>query len=139
VKTLIPILSKREGNEAFLKKATAKSKEIILLLVIDTRSSMSSGFTATEISQGQKIMKTTKEKIGKMRKACETLLEWGDTFTRIDHTAKLRRANTVALLKQDNQFFKELVEFLKKQKAYKVIVIEAPQKEENEKKPAKKL
>jgi len=122
---LIPVLSRKEDNEEFLKEATAKAKEILLLLVIDTKSSPSSGFTASEIAQGQKIMDSVRERVGKMRKSCEELLEWGDTMTRIDHTAKLRRVDSIVLLREENQFFEELVEFLKKQKAYKVRVIKA--------------
>ena len=99
LKVLIPVLSKREDSEEFLKEATVKAKEVLLLLVIDTRSSPSSGFTASEIAQGQKIMDSVNERIGKMRKSCESLLEWGDTMTRIDHTAKLRRVDSIVLLR----------------------------------------
>ncbi len=131
MKVLIPILSKKEDSEEFIKKASAKAREIMLLLVIDTSPSMTSGFTAAEIAQGQKVMDSVRERIGKMRKSCDTLLKWGDTKTSIDHTAKLRKADSVVLLREDSQFFSEIVEFLKKQKAYRVRTVEVRGAEES--------
>ncbi len=125
MKVLIPLLSKKENSEEFLKKASEKAKEVVVFLPVDTSGAATSGFTMSEIAQGQRLLEEIKEKIGKMRKSCEGLLEWGDTSKNIDHIARLKGIERIALVKQDNEFFKELVKSLKKKKEYKVKIIKA--------------
>ena len=124
MKVLIPLVSKKENNEEFLKKASEKASEIIVFLPVDTSGSATSGFTMSEIAQGQKLMDEILARIGKMRKKSDGFLEWGDTVKNIDHVARLRGIETIALVKQDNDFFKQLVKELKKHREYKVKVVE---------------
>lgn len=130
MKVLIPLLSKKENSEEFLRKASEKAKEVIVLLPVDTTTASTSGFTATEIAQGQKLMEEIKAKIGRMRKKCESVLEWGQTVKNIDHITRLRGIERIALVKQENEFFKELLKELKKRREYKVEVIEVRELEE---------
>ena len=125
MKVLIPLLSKRENDNGFLEKAAEKAKEIIVFLPVDTGGAATSGFTMAEIAQGQKLMEEIKAKIGRKRKKCEGLLEWGGTVKNIDHIARLRGVETIALVRQDNEFFRVLLKELKKNRHYKVRVIEA--------------
>jgi len=125
MKVLIPLLSKLENDDEFLKKASEKAKEVIVFLPVDTSGAATSGFTMSEIAQGQRLMEEIKAKIGRMRKKCEGILEWGSTAKNIDHIARLRGIETIALVKQDNEFFHETVKSLKKKRDYKVRVFEA--------------
>ena len=124
MKVLIPLLSKRENSEEFLKKACEKAKEVIVFLPVDTAGKATSGFTMAEIAQGQKLAEEIALRVGRMRKKAESLLEWGDTLKNIDHIARLRGIERIALLKEENEFFKQLVKELKKKRGYKVRVIE---------------
>lgn len=123
MKVLIPLLSGKENNGEFLKKACEKAKEVIVFLPVDTAGKATSGFTMTEIAQGQKLAGEITLRIGRMRKKAESLLEWGDTLKNIDHVARLRGIERIALLKEDNEFFKQTVRKLKKKRGYKVKVI----------------
>ncbi len=127
MKVLIPLLSKKENNEEFLKKACEKAREVIVFLPVDTAGKVTSGFTMAEIAQGQKLAGEITTRIGKMRKKAESLLEWGDTLKNIDHVARLRGVEWIVLLKEDNEFFKHLVKELKKKRGFKVKVISVEQ------------
>ena len=124
MKVLIPLISKKEDSEEFLRKASEKAREVIVLLPVDTKTANTSGFTASEIAQGQKLMEEIKAKIGRMRKKCDCILEWGETVKNIDHITRLRGIERIALVKQENEFFKKLLKELKKKREYKVKVIE---------------
>lgn len=116
MKVLIPLLSKQENNEDFLDKATAGAKQAILLLVVDTQAMHGQfGFAATEIRQGSMLLEQVKEILGEKRKPYKDIIEWGDTATKIEHIAKLNKADRVIMQKQNNKFFNDLVKNLKKQ------------------------
>jgi len=127
MKVLIPILSKRENNDEFLKKAIEKAKEVIVFLPVDTSGVATSGFTMSEIASGQKLMDEITAKIGRMRKKSDSLLEWGDTVKNIDHIARLRGIERIALVKQENEFFEQTIKALKGKKDYKLLVVEIPE------------
>lgn len=130
MKVLIPVLSKKENNEQFLKKATKRARAALVFLPVDTSRAGTPGFTMGEISQGKQLMNQIKTRIGKMRKKCETLLEWGDTIKNIDHIARLKGIERIALVEQENEFFKKLLKELKKKKEYRVKIIRVPSEEE---------
>jgi len=126
-KLLIPLLSKKENDALFLGEALKGIKQVILLLIIDTNNnSKTFGFTAMEISQGSTLMEDIAKKVGLKKKKCDTILQWGDTFTIIDHIAKLKRCNFIKIIKQEDENFKNLFEKLKKQRAYKISLFEFP-------------
>ncbi|MBN2067743.1 MAG: universal stress protein [Candidatus Diapherotrites archaeon] len=114
MKVLVPVLSQKEASPEFIERLSSKAKEIIVLLVIDTKAmSGQFGFAAGEIAHANALMQQLKEAIGKKKKTCEDLMEWGDTFTKIEHTAMLKQADKIILVWQDNQFFKKLLKDLK--------------------------
>ena len=114
IKVLVPLLSKREAEPAFIKRAVSGAHEIILLLAIDTNAMAGQfGFATTEIASGNALMQKMKVEIGKKRKTCVDVIEWGDTETKIGHLALLDRVDRIYLVKQDNLFFKKLVKSLR--------------------------
>ena len=130
MKVLIPILSKKENNEEFLRKALEKAKEVIVFLPVDSSGATTSGFPMSEIASGQKLMDEITAKVGRMRKRSDSLLEWGDPVKNIDHIARLRGIERIALVKQENEFFKQTVKALKGKKDYKLMVIDVPENSE---------
>jgi len=117
MKVLIPLLSKKENDEKFIDEAVRGAKEITILLVVDTNlTSGGYGFAASEISAGNSLMDEIKGMVGRKRKPVDDVLEWGDTITKIDHTARLKEVDKVVLQKQENKFYLDLVAALKKNK-----------------------
>ncbi|MEK6973599.1 MAG: hypothetical protein AABW72_06220 [archaeon] len=130
---LIPLVSKRENDPLFLNEALQGIKQVILLLIVDTNnSSKTFGFNAMEISQGSALMEDAAKIIGQKKKKCDTILQWGDTFTVIDHIAKLKQCSFIKMIKQDDENFEKLYDKLKYQKAYKVLLFEFPKQETEE-------
>jgi len=117
MKVLIPLLSKNEKNEEFLDKAVKGASEVILLMVIDTDEK--SRLKAADISSSTHFLEEVKKIIGKKRKKCEEFTEWGETAKKIKNTAMLNRTDRISLLAQENQWFEELIEELKKEKEIK--------------------
>ena len=116
MKIVIPLLSKQENNEDFLEKAVEGAKEIIVLLVIDTEAMPGQfGYAATEIRHGNMLIEEIKERLEEKKKQCNDIIEWGNTLTKIDHIARLQKADKIVLQKQENKFFKDLVKELKKE------------------------
>lgn len=113
---LIPLLSDKENDEAFLEEALKGAKNIILLIVVDANSNEEFGFTTSHIQKARAVMEDVKATIGRKRKRAEDIIEWGDTFGKISNIALLRKVDKVFLKKQENQYFDELVEKLKKEK-----------------------
>jgi len=113
-KILVPLLSKREGEEGFIEAVAPGAGEIILLLVIDT-SAMAGGFgfATGEIAVGNVLMQKVKTAFGKKRKTCNDIIEWGDTANKIEHLAQLNQVAKIFVVKQDNDFFKKLLNDMK--------------------------
>ena len=113
MKILIPLLSKTENKQEFLAKALEGAKEVILLLVVDTKAMPGQfGFAATEIRQGNTLMEEIKKKTTEKKKKCTDVMEWGDTLSKILNATRLYKANKIVLKKQDNKFFEDLVKEL---------------------------
>jgi len=108
------LLSKREAEPAFIEAIASKAHEIILLLVIDTNAmSGEFGFATNEIAVGNALMQKIKATIGKKRKTCNDIIEWGDTATKLEHMAQLHNVDRICLVKQENHFYKSLVKDMK--------------------------
>lgn len=129
MKVLIPLLTRKELNEEFLDKAVKGANEVVLLMVIDKKDSLK----ASDISGATHFLEEVKKAIGKKRKKCEDLTEWGETTAKIKNTAILNKVDKISLLKQENQFFEELVEEIKKEKTLKNRIQLIEVKEETEK------
>ncbi|MEM0360022.1 MAG: hypothetical protein QXK06_01620 [Candidatus Diapherotrites archaeon] len=133
MKILIPLISKKENSQDFLEQALEKAREVILLLPVDTPANATSGFTMAEVGQGENLMSEIQAFVGKKKKKCETVVQWGDTAKNIDHVARLKGVETIVLLKQDNEFFKRLAGNLRKSKEYSLKIIEIAQEKANQK------
>jgi len=114
MKILIPIISRKEGNEEFIDKALEKTKELILLVVIDTALKLDDiGFTANNILLAREISEKISNKAKKKKIKVEELIEWGSTKNKIIQIAKLKKAEKIVFLKQENKFFEEIINQLK--------------------------
>lgn len=132
MRVLVPLLSKKEDSDEFVERVTAKAKEIILLIVIDTAAmSGQFGFAAGEIALANALMQKMKNAIGKKRKTCEDIIEWGNTATKIEHLAMLKEVDKIYLVRQDNQLSKKLLRELEER--LPKVEIEAVKLEEEKK------
>jgi hypothetical protein len=122
---LLPVLSKKEAEPDFLEIATKGTKNIILLLVIDTNAMAGEfGTGINNIREGNAIMEAVRKALGQKRKHAEEIMEWGDTLTKIDHIARLKEVDKIVLSGQDNQYFEELVKKLREKK-FKIEIIQS--------------
>jgi len=120
---LIPILTKLEANEEFLEKATKGARKATVLIVVDASLQETFGIAASSLAQAQEIAEQIKAKLGKKRKSCEVLLEWGSTAETIDRIARLRAVSKIALIKDKNAFFRQIVKKLSKSSAYELEIV----------------
>ncbi|MCD6247402.1 MAG: universal stress protein [Candidatus Diapherotrites archaeon] len=120
---LIPILTKLEANEEFLEKATKGMRKVTVLIVVDASLQETFGIAASSLAQAQQIAEQIKAKLGKKRKSCEVLLEWGSTAETIDRIARLRAVSKIALMKDENSFFRQIVKKLSKSSAYGLEIV----------------
>jgi len=120
---LIPILTKLEANEEFLEKATKGMRKATVLIVVDASLQETFGIAASSLAQAQQIAEQIKAKLGKKRKSCEVLLEWGSTAEAIDRIARLRAVSKIALIKDENSFFRQIVKKLSKSSAYGLEIV----------------
>jgi len=114
IRVLVPLLSKMEAEPEFIEKVAKKAQEVVLLLVIDTNAMTGGfGFATSEIAAGNALMQKAKIALGKKRKTCNDVIEWGDTATKIEHFAQLHQVDKIYMVKQDNQFFQKLLKDMK--------------------------
>lgn len=129
MKVLVPLLSKREAEPAFVEAIASKAHEIILLLVIDTNAMVGRfGFATSEIGMGNALMQRLKAELGKKRKACNDVMEWGDTANKIEHIAQFYGIDRIYAVKQGNDYFRKLLADMKeKLKGIEIIEIALPE------------
>lgn len=109
-KILIPLLSKKEDQPEFIERIVSEKGEITLLLVIDTGAMVGGfGFATSEIATGNALMQKTKLGLAKRKRSCNEVMEWGDTANKIEHFAQLQQVNKIFIVRQENQFFKNLL------------------------------
>ncbi len=124
MKILIPLLSKEENKTEFLEKAMGNGKHITLLTVIDTHSGKEKfGFAASQIGSCSSLAEEIREKLRESVSDVDYIMEWGDTLTKIEQIAELKKIDSIVLKRQHNLFFDELVKQLQL-KNLKVEVIE---------------
>lgn len=113
-KVLVPLLSKREAEPNFINAVADRAGEVILLLVIDTNAMAGRfGFATGEIGMGNALMQKLRAELGKKKKHCDDILEWGDTASKIEHIAQLYNAKNICLVKQGNDYYRKLVADMK--------------------------
>ena len=113
---LIPIISKKENSPEFLEKATRGQKQVFLLAIMDTGAlAKNFGFATSEIGHGSELIDEIKKTLAPKGIEANDVLEWGDTHQQIINYAKLKKTKKVALIKQENKYFKDLVKDLKEQ------------------------
>jgi len=111
---LMPLVSRREDNEAFVHKVCSNADEVVVLLVVDTAAMPGGfGFAASEIAHGNELMQEIKQMVEARGRQCIDVMEWGSTATKIQHLVELQKIKKIFLVKQDNHFFRQLVKDLK--------------------------
>jgi hypothetical protein len=117
MKILIPLLSKEENKQEFLEKVAGSGKHVTLLTVIDTNSGKEKfGFAASQIGSCSSLAEEIRNKLKESVADIDYIMEWGDTLTKIEQIAQLKKVDVIVMKKQQNQFFDRLVEQLKHDK-----------------------
>jgi hypothetical protein len=116
MKVLAPIISGKENSSEYIKGITDKVDKIVLLQIMDKEFMNKTSNAMGEIMQFRNIVSEIKEKIGKKRKSCEEITEWGQTIKKIIAIAILQEVDKVVLVKQDNKFYEDILKELKKEK-----------------------
>lgn len=130
---LVPLLSGKENSDFYIDSVCKGADKIILLQIID-RDFMNKTSTAMgEVMQFSTLLSEMKKKIGKKRKPCEEITEWGTTIKKILSISIIQNVDKVFFLEQKNDFFDEILKELKKNKI-KYEIIPITEGEENEKK-----
>ena len=112
---LIPILTKKEADAAFLDAAVKGAQRAIILLVVDTGAlPLGFGVAADEIMLGRQTMDAVRENIGKKRKPCEDILEWGSTIQKINQIAQLKKVEKIVLKSEPGAPFNSFVNELRR-------------------------
>ncbi len=131
MKILVPLLTGKEKNSVFLNAITDKVDEVILLQIVDKDFLSRAGLAMGEVRQSRIVLEEIKKFIGQKKKKCNELTEWGSTIPKIVSLALLQKVNKVILVKQENQFFEDILRELKKNKL-KVETIDVSNSEEEE-------
>ncbi len=116
MKILVPILTGRENEPAFIDAVCSKVDEVILLQIVDKDFHPKAGSAIGEVRQFRIVLDALKKEIGAKRKKYDELTEWGSTIPKIVSIALIRKADKVVLVKQDIQFFEDILKELKKNK-----------------------
>ena len=133
MKVLVPLINGNERNEDFVNVITNKVDEIVLLQIVDKDFAAKTSSTIGELRQSKAAMEEIKRVIGLKKKKCVELTEWGSTIQKIVSNAILQKVDKVYFVKQNNQFFEDILKELKNKKiVYEVI--ELVEKEEVNKK-----
>ncbi|MBS3061621.1 MAG: universal stress protein [Candidatus Diapherotrites archaeon] len=108
---LIPILSKFENTPDFLVQASRDADRVVLLSVIDQKESVGPfGFTTNEIRVANQLMQQISTFLSVQGKQVESVLEWGGVPQKIVQLAELNRCSHIFLVRQQNEYYKNLVQ-----------------------------
>ena len=116
MKILAPLISGKENSTEYVEAITSKVEKIILLQVIDRDFMNETSKAMGEVMQFSTIMEDLRKQIGKKKKACEEITEWGHTTKKIMAIALIQNVDKVIFIEQDNKFFKDMLKELKKNK-----------------------
>ncbi len=122
-KIAIPLLNNKEEEGEFIENAIKGVKEVVLILVVDMNATTENfGFATSQISHGSEAIEKIKKSLQMKGISVEDVQEWGDTFSKINTTAKLKQVKKIVVKAQDNQYFRNLIKKLRNEK-YEVEVI----------------
>ncbi len=111
---LIPILSKRENKPDFLMQCTGGVDQVVLLSVIDQREMVGPfGFSTNEIRLANQLMQQITVFLSSQGKEVESILEWGTVSGKIVQLAELKNCSRIVFVRQDNEYYKNLVKQVK--------------------------
>ncbi|NMA44477.1 MAG: hypothetical protein GX950_01535 [Candidatus Diapherotrites archaeon] len=128
---LVPLLSGKEDNPEFIKAITTNGKKIILLQIVDKEFLTKTSTAMGEVMQNQALLTKVKKSIQAKKKKVEEITEWGTTIKKILSIAILQKVDKVFLVKQDNQFFGDILKAMKKEKIpYEIIEVKDEEKKE---------
>ena len=116
MKVLAPLISGKESSEEYVNAITNKVDKTILLQIIDQDFMDKTSTAMGEVMQSSTLMESLRQKIGKKRKTCEEITEWGSTIKKIISIALIQEIDKIILVEQDTKFFEDLLEELKKNK-----------------------
>ena len=116
MKVLAPLLTGKESSQEYIDAITSKADKIILLQVIDKEFMRRTSAAMSEVMQFHSLMDNVRREVGAKRKSCEEITEWGKTAQKIVSIALLQEADKVVFVDQKNEFFKEILRLLKKEK-----------------------
>lgn len=126
---LAPLLTGKENSDEYVGAISKGADKVIVLQVIDKEFMNKTSTAMGEVMQFSKILAELKKKIGQKRKACDEITEWGATTKKILAIAILQKVDKVVFVEQDNEFFKEILKELKKNKVkYETIDISEEEK-----------
>ena len=95
-KILIPLLNNKEEEGEFIEKAVTGVKEVVLILIVDMNATTESfGFATSQIAHGSEAIEKIKKSLQMKGISVEDIQEWGDTFSKINTTAKLKRVKKI--------------------------------------------
>jgi hypothetical protein len=128
---LVPLLSGKEDNPEFINAITARGKKIILLQIVDKEFLAKTSTAMGEVMQNHALLTKVKKSIQSKKKTVEEITEWGTTIKKILSIAILQKVDKVFLVKQNNQFFGDILKAMDKEKVpYEVIEVKVEEKKE---------
>jgi len=113
---LAPLISGRENSEEYVEAITKGADKVILLQIIDRDFMNKTSAAMGEVMHFSTMMVELKKMIGKKRKPCDEITEWGHTIKKILSIALIQKIDKVVFVNQNNAFFKEILQELKKNK-----------------------
>jgi hypothetical protein len=131
---LVPLLSGRESDPAFISAVTDRIDKVILLQIIDKGFMNKTSAAMGEVMHYSSVMREAKKAIGAKKKGCDEITEWGATVQKIVSIAILQKVDKIFLVKQNNSFFDEVIEELKEKKLDPTVVELAEPEAEKKKK-----
>lgn len=128
---LVPLLSGKEDNLEFVNAICARGKKIILLQIVDQEFLAKTSTAMGEVMQNHTLLTKVKKSIQSKKKSVEEITEWGATIKKILSIAILQKVNKVFLVKQNNQFFGDILKAMDKEKIpYEIIEVKVENKKE---------
>ena len=116
MKVLVPVISGKEKSEGFVSRVLSEGKEIVLLQIVDEEFHTKAGSAIGEVRNFRMAVEEIKKSAIARKKKYIELTEWGATITKIISIAILHGVDKVFLVKQENQFFEDIIDELKKNK-----------------------
>ena len=116
MKILIPLLSGRENDKAFIDSIEKDVKEVVILQIVDKQFLPKAGSAMAEVRQFRIVADALRKALVSKKKKFVEMTEWGVTIPKIISTAQFQKVDKILLVKQSNQFFDEVISALKKNK-----------------------